>query len=306
MNKMDNPQIRHELPVQEEKAQLQKRDRQRTYLFGWATAASVIFISTLCIYFWQYRRPASALSQAQRFGNDLRPGTTGATIEQPDSTGQNHVTTAKGQTWSLVLPDSTKVWLNAASSLKYPTVFTDSQRQVELTGEAYFEVHPDPKRLFIVLLPDEAKVKTNKGKFDIYAYTDESSFLTSLVTDSAEMDAGSIYRSPLKPGQAAGYWRLKELAPGSAIDLNWVLAWKNGLFILNYEMTVMKDIERWYNAEIIYETGAQNDTTRFHGTVPRTAPVSELLKQMESQSRLRFTIHGNTITVSKLDSVSHK
>jgi len=292
---MDEKHPRHTLPVQQEKAQLQKRDRQRTLLFRWATTASVIFILALCIYFWLHRPPRSK--------NDLRPATLGATL-----TGRYQFTTAKGQYYSLVLPDSTRVWLNANSSLTYPPNFTDSQRQVELTGEAYFEVHPDPKSPFIVLLPDEARVQTHEAKFDIYAYTDDAGFLTSLMAGSAEMDAGRIDKVPLKPGQAASYWRLKGLQLDSAADQQAVLDWKNNLFVLDHKpiYQLLKDITNWYDAVIIDDKDAKYDTTHLSGIVPRTAPVSTLLEAIESQSRLRFAIDGKTITIIKGDSTPQK
>ena len=159
-----------------------------------------------------------------------------------------------------------------------------------------------------MLLPDEAKVKTQQAKFNIYAYNEDPGFLTSVAEGDAEMDAGLIYKVPLRPGQAASYWRLKELTLDSAVDLKWVLAWKNGLFVFDHEMIsyALQQIERWYDARIIDDTGGRYDTTCLIGTIPRTAPVQEVLELIERQSHLRFTIHENIITVTKSDSTSRK
>jgi len=316
---MDDNHARHTLPVQQEKALLQKRDRRRTLLFRWATAASILFILALCVYGWLQPRPPRSKIY-------LQPASIGARMTRPDSTvinfraplvlpkafltqaGQYQFTTARGQYFWLVLPDHSTVWLNANSSLKYPSDFADSQRQVELVGEAYFEVHPDPKRPFTVLLPDEAKVKAHDAKFNIYAYTDDAGFLTSLIEGSAEMDAGRIDKVPLRPGQAASYWRLKELTLDTAVDPASALAWKNNVFVLDHKVIypVLKDIGNWYDATIKDDKDAKYDTTHLSGIVPRTAPVTDLLKVIERQTHFRFTIDGNTITVIKSDDIPPK
>jgi hypothetical protein len=317
---------RHLLHVEQEKALLQKRDRRRSLLFRWATVFSVLSIVLLCAWFWLRRTPADAYPQIQSLANDLRPATTGATLEQPDGVkfalynpkeypkaarsrrGQYRLTTRNGQIFSFTLPDSTRVWLDAGSCLIYPAVFTGSQRKVKLSGEAYFEVHPDPRRLFIVALADEAIVKTYRANFNIFAYADEPGFCTSVFKDSAEMDAGTIRKESIHPSQEVTYWRLKELFPPSTMNLKWTLAWKDNQFILDGIMidNIMKDIERWYDAEIIYDEGTKNDTTRFAGTLPRTGQVSDVLKLVESQSKLRFSIKGHTIKVTKGDNTISK
>jgi hypothetical protein len=311
--------VRHSLPVEQEKALLQKKDRRRAFLFSCATAISLLFISTLCVFFWFQRTPDCALPRAQRYRDDLPPATTGATLKLSDgatfilddsldyskvansSTGQYQLTTSNGQIFSAVLPDSTKVWLDAGSTLLYPAHFAGSQRTVQLKGEAYFEVHPDPQRLFNVSLLDEAIVKTHGAKFNIFAYADEPGFCTSVLSGSTEMDAGTIWKESLNSGQTVLYWRLKELYPPITTELNWAVGWKNNLFVLDHQdiNTLMKDLERWYDARIIYEGDAQNDTTCFFGTMPRTVPVSKLLRLVESESHLRFTTEGHTIHVMK-------
>src|SRR6185503_11158431 len=143
------------------------RDKRRKLLFRWASAISFIGIIALSLYYWLHSRKDK---------------------------DQYHIITTTGSIRQLVLPDSTRVWLNTGSSLKY---HVDTPRQVGLIGEAYFEVRPDNQRPFIVLLPDEAKVKTHGAKFNIYAYTNDPGFLTSLVEGSAEMDAGTIEKLSL-------------------------------------------------------------------------------------------------------------
>jgi len=307
------------LPVEEEKGALRMRDRKRSVVFRWASAAAVIiFVAIGGYYFWSSRSGRAPLSQAQRFSNDLRPGGNGATLILADGSrialhdsvaqysagtntkGMRRITTARGETYSLVLADGTRVWLNSASTLTYPASFEGTERRVELSGEAFFEVRHDERKPFSIRLPDEAVVRDLGTRFNVRAYADEPGFRTTLVEGAVEMQAGA-YKVLLKPGEAADYWRLKELTLDSAANMKMDIAWKDNLFVLDHTtlQAVMSEIERWYNAKVVFDDAVKNDTTQFFGSLPRNVPVSELLKLLEATGHVHFAIEGNTITVMK-------
>lgn len=309
--------VLHSLPVGEEKAQLRHRDGKRAVIFRWASAAAVVFFIVLGGYFYFTREP-EILSQAQRFKNDIRPGGLGATLLLADGSkialhdslaqygagghmnGMRRITTAKGETYTLVLPDGTKVRLNSASTLTYPARFDGAERKVELTGEAFFEIRHNEHQPFSIQLADEAVVRDLGTKFNIRAYADEPGFRTTLVEGAAEMQAGTGKVS-LKPGEAAEYWRLKELTVDSTANIKRDIAWKDNQFVLDHTGlgTVMSELQRWYNAEVIYDDAVKNDTTLFFGALPRNVPVSQVLAILEATGHVHFMIEGNTIKVMK-------
>ncbi len=217
----------------------------------------------------------------------------------------NTLSTPRGGQYQVTLPDGSKVWLNAESSLKFPVVFNKVERDVELSGEAYFEVKQiwvkdkSGKRPFRVLvnLADGKQVRVNVlgTHFNINAYHNEKEMRATLVEGAVKVENG-INNVSLKPGQQA------KLQPDGAMrinrhaDIEEVIAWKNGLFYFdNVDIrTIMRQIGRWYDVDIIYEH--EIAPRHFVGKIRRSAELSEVLEILRL-SDIDFKVEGKTITV---------
>jgi len=211
----------------------------------------------------------------------------------------NLLTTPRGGQYQLVLPDGSKVWLNAASRLKYPTSFSGSERVVELQGEAYFEIAHNPSMPFKVSLLSSkgampAHVEVLGTHFNIKAYPDEPAIHTTLLEGSVKVHKGNG-ASQLRPGQQARWNDNTDITVTTA-DVEEVIAWKNGLFKFD-EATigdVMRQLARWYDVEVVYVNGVPSDL--FRGEIYRNVNVSKVLKVLEV-SGVHFTVEGKKILV---------
>lgn len=212
--------------------------------------------------------------------------------------GFNTLATSNGETYRVKLPDGSIVWLNAASSIKYPVSFEKSgPRVVNLTGEAYFEIAKDRSHPFIVKSRSQ-QVEVLGTHFNINAYDDETVVRTTLLEGSVRLKAvnGSLSKI-LKPGQQA------ELMDADIkilqADTRTVIAWKDGYFRFRNEslQSVMRKISRWYNVEVVFENGLPEDT--YSGAVTRHCNIQQVLEIMEGLNNIHFTIQGRRIIVSK-------
>jgi len=211
----------------------------------------------------------------------------------------NLLTTPRGGQYQLILPDGSKVWLNAASRLKYPTSFSGRERVVELQGEAYFEIAHNPSMPFKVSLPSArgaipAHVEVLGTHFNIKAYPDEPAIHTTLLEGSVKVHKGND-ASQLRPGQQARWNDHTDITVTTA-DIDEVIAWKNGLFKFD-EATigdVMRQLARWYDVEVVYVNGVPSDL--FRGEIYRNVNVSKVLKVLEA-SGVHFTVEGKKILV---------
>ena len=209
----------------------------------------------------------------------------------------NTLSTAMGESYQLRLPDGSMVWLNAATTLKYPTNFSKLEnRKVTLTGEAYFEVFKDKKRPFVVAT-DKQEVQVLGTHFNINSYADESSVKTTLLEGSVRVSllTGRAGEVLLKPNEQA-------VNTGAVIDVTQVeaadaIAWKNGEFLFDEEPleSIMRKIARWYNVEVVYKDIRRSK--RFGGTVSKFGNVSDVLKMLELTGEVHFKIEGRVITV---------
>ncbi len=206
----------------------------------------------------------------------------------------NTLTTPRGGQYTIALPDGTKVWLNASSSLTYPTNFTHKERRVQITGEAYFEVVKDPASPFVVKVKD-AEVQVLGTSFNIMSYSDESVVKTTLVEGSVKMRQGNGSLL-LKPGQGAQFSPDGEMRLVKDVDTEEALAWKNNLFSFNDDdiHTVMRQIARWYDVDIIYEGKVPN---HFNGNISRAVNVSAVFKMLQLTGSVHFSIVGKQIVV---------
>jgi ferric-dicitrate binding protein FerR (iron transport regulator) len=239
---------------------------------------------------------------------------TGAVTKETNGTksevSYNTLSTPKGGQYRLVLPDGSKVWLNAASSIYYPTVFTGNERRVALTGEAYFEVAHNAGMPFIV---DVTGGKDRMGSvevlgthFNINAYEDETATRVTLVQGKVKVgnetrkagvpQGGSKDSVVLTPGKQAVLMAASRLTTADA-NVEEVTAWKDGLFYFQNARieTIMRQVSRWYDVKVQYEGKIEQE---FIGKIPRAVNVSTLLKILESTGWVHFTIQGNVVTVT--------
>jgi len=211
----------------------------------------------------------------------------------------NTIETPRGGQYQILLPDGTKVWLNAASSLKYPTTFLGAdKRQVELKGEAYFEVAHNKAQPFLVVTP---ALKTN-GKahevevlgthFNINAYADEPAIITTLLVGSVKVN-----EQLLKPGYQSVFEnnkiKISEADPEAAV------AWKNGDFVFNGQdgETSLRMLSRWYDVEIDDSENLKN--LHFGGVVSRSQNLSAVIKMLQATGDLKFKVEGRRIIMIK-------
>lgn len=211
-------------------------------------------------------------------------------------TGMNTIETPRGGQYQVLLPDGTKVWLNAASKLTYPVSFANRDRTVELIGEAYFEVTKDVSHPFKVKSPGQ-EVEVLGTHFNVNSYKDESVTRTSLMEGSVKVSSTSGNGKLLKPGQQSTLSG-KDISL-EEVNLDEVLDWKNGNFVFNDEdlKSVLRKVSRWYDVEIVYEIDPSG--VSLLGKVSRTNNVSAILDAIEQTEQVHFKIEGRRIVVMK-------
>ena len=273
------------------------------WLRSWWMAASVLLVVATTVLLWKYGSRRNTTEVISRHA-EIAPGKEGAILtlvdgsqvlldtikngivalqagataklvngtlvyENNDEQGfvYNTITAPRGRQFRFTLADGTRVWLNAASSISYPTRFTGNRREVAMQGEAYFEVVDKPSMPFHVNVNDRAEVQVLGTQFNINAYENEAAIAATLLQGKIKVVAGKAGRRPslvLAPGQQA---RLNHITPGNSVtpeialvpdaDLEKVMAWRNGIFNFNGASLdeVMKQLERWYDIEVVYEQG---------------------------------------------------
>lgn len=208
----------------------------------------------------------------------------------------NSIVTPKGAQYQVFLSDGTKVWLNAASSLRFPNYFDGKERMVETTGEVYFEVAKDRQHPFIVRTARQA-IEVLGTHFNVNAYGDEGLLKTTLLQGSVKISlTGGIAEKILKPGEQAqisNSGSIKIIHP----DLEESMAWKNNLFQFNNTPIdqVMLQVKRWYDVDLVY-TGAKPNLL-FTGVIPKNNNISILLKVLESTGGIKFGIDGKKVII---------
>lgn len=217
----------------------------------------------------------------------------------PVQTGvMNTIATPNGGTYQLTLPDGSRVWLNAASKLSFPTSFYGmKERRVTLSGEAYFEIVSDGARAFKVMT-NRGEVHVNEAHFNINGYLDETWAKVTLFKGSAKVGLTTSQPVTLVPGQQA------IVNPGTIqllnIDLADVLAWKNGIFVFKEAPleSIMKEICRWYDVDVVYINIDKNKL--YTATAPCAENVSTVLKQLELSGGVHFQIEEGRILATGL------
>src|SRR6186713_2562587 len=313
-------------PKQSRLVQLRSRIRG-----AWVAAAILVIISGAWLLWFNQKGASIPLANKATINNDLPPGGNKATLKLADgavivldnaqngnlarqgvteivkaangqlvynmagkggAVGYNTVTTPPGGQYQVTLPDNSKVWLNAASSIRFPTAFSGGKREVEITGEAYFEVAKNKMMPFQVKA-NEMYVTVLGTHFNIMAYHDETSIQTTLLEGSVRINKGS-QAALLSPGQQA---RVNgQVKVVNDVNTEEAVAWKNGSFEFNGAdiETVMRTLARWYNVDIKYE--GNMTSRRLTAQVDRNKNASEVLQILESAG-YHFRIDGKTIIV---------
>ncbi|MFA4870237.1 MAG: FecR family protein [Pedobacter sp.] len=210
--------------------------------------------------------------------------------------GVQTITTPKGGTYQVRLPDGTNVWLNAASSLTYNASLSKvSTRMVKLTGEAYFEVAKDKKRPFIVQTAKQ-QVEVLGTHFNVNAYEDESGTNTTLIEGSVKV-VSKAESKVLSPGQHL-FNDYKELKIAQA-NIEETMSWKNGYFRFNDERieSVMRKLSRWYDIEVHYEGKISDE--EFNGKISMFNNLDKVLTMLEKTKSIHFKVEGRRVTVMK-------
>jgi transmembrane sensor len=207
----------------------------------------------------------------------------------------NTVTTPRGGQFQLVLADGSKVWLNAASSIRFPTAFAGKQRKVEITGEAYFEIAKNASMPFIVVVDGKSEVEVLGTHFNINSYADEATINTTLLEGSVNVKSNGESKI-ITPGQQTQVNSKGQIVLNKEPDIEQVMAWKNGLFNFKGESieNIMRQLARWYDFSIQYENPV---TEKFYVKMNRNTNISNIFKILETTGGVHFKIEGKKITV---------
>jgi transmembrane sensor len=292
-------------------------------------AASILIIASIGLVFYRHQSPNSLISPAlvkeNKIPFQIGPGKNKAVlklasgqtlvlgeerkglINYQDSLGLQNLsstlTTPRGGQFHIVLADGTGVWLNASSSLTFPVSFNNAdKRTVILKGEAYFEVAKNKMKPFFVNVASgqkpghSAQIEVLGTHFNINAYSDEADIKTTLVEGSVKLSstAKSIF---LKPGQQGTISSNTAAITLKNIDTESAIAWKNGNFVFVNEdiHSVMRQIARWYDIEIIYKGDFKG--MEFTGTISRYEKASEVLDMLAQTETIKFKFEGRRVIV---------
>ena len=224
-----------------------------------------------------------------------------ATASGHSTVSYNTLSTPRGGQYKLLLADGTRVWLNAASSIRYPTTFTGPDREVEISGEAYFEIAKNASMPFRVLTTgnpgdnNPMTIDVLGTHFNVNAYTDEPVVRTTLLEGLVKVSKGKN-TALLKPGQAAQVRKDGAIQQIQDVDLEAAVAWKDGLFEFNDEElpVILREISRWYAIDIEYAGTVPQD--KFTGSVSRNTTLSGVLKILKL-SDIQVSVSNNKIIV---------
>lgn len=202
------------------------------------------------------------------------------------------INTPRGGQYEAVLPDGTRVWLNAASTLTFPSKFIGGDRKVTLKGEAYFEVFKDKQHPFIVKA-DNQEIEVLGTHFNVNSYSDETTVNTTLLEGSIRIN----HQLTLKPNEQSNLYKNGKIVVSKANEN--AIAWKDGNFVFEKEdiQSIMRKVERWYNVEIVYQ--GERPKELYSGITKRSGNVSQILSILEETGTVKFKIEGNKIILSK-------
>lgn len=296
--------------------------------YWWAAAAAVLLLIAAGTFFWP-RNITTAPQTAQRQQQpDVQPGTNKALLTLADgsvitldSTGRqtiqqgassisqrggqlvynvngeastlayNTLRTPRGGEFRITLPDGTNVWLNAASSLRYPTAFTGKERIVEITGEAYFEVAKNAVMPFLVKVGEKAAIEVLGTSFNVNAYDDEPTIKTTLVQGAVNVRSSGQHML-MAPGQQVELTAQGNLRTVTDASVAQATAWKEGFFSFQKAdlLSVLRPLARWYDLEITFE-GNNIGFGEYTGDIDKSLTLDQVLKGL-AKNRLRYKIEN--------------
>ena len=206
----------------------------------------------------------------------------------------NTLTTAPGETYPLVLADGSRIWLNAASSIRFPAVFAGNERKIELSGEAYFEIAHDAHKPFRVKV-NNMTVEVLGTHFNINSYADEATINTTLLEGAVRINSekGTMQLAPGEQSQVSPGGSLKRV---TGVNTAEITAWKEGYFQFeNTELTaVLRQFAHWYNVEVVYEGHIR--PRKFFGMISRQSSLMNVLKMLNAND-IAFRIEGKKLIV---------
>jgi ferric-dicitrate binding protein FerR (iron transport regulator) len=210
----------------------------------------------------------------------------------------NTITTPRGGQYQVILEDGTKVQLNAASSIKFPEFFNGANREIELDGEAYFEVAKDKAHPFIVKA-NGTQVQVFGTHFNINAYSDNPDITTTLLEGSVKMSKGTA-AVMLLPGQQGIVNQNGSSIKVSQADIEANMAWINGFFIFHDQniINIMRQVSRWYDVDIQYQD-AEVQENEFGGTISKYKDIKELLDNIKLTGSIHYKIEGRRVIIMK-------
>jgi len=217
--------------------------------------------------------------------------------EKPDEVLFNSIKTPRGGQYEVILSDGSKVWLNAASSLRFPAGFNGNERKVELSGEAYFEVAKNASMPFKVEIAGKGEVEVLGTHFNINAYSDEITANTTLIEGSVKVMGFSSHKSHIiNPGEQAQIHGNGQITIKKEADARQAMVWKDGTFNFNNAdlRTVLRQLSRWYDVDIQFK-GAVPER-KFNGEIQRDLDLSQVLKLLE-KNEVFCRLEGKTLVV---------
>lgn len=318
--------------------------RRMWYRTGWVKYAAVIIVLVISAVLIVKNRHIKEQDKVAKVQEDVLPGKEGATLTQADGTiikldslgdgivslqggrqasiingrlvynqasnatsvvGLNTVTTPYGRQFQVVLPDGTAVWLNSGSSIRFPSAFTGSEREVVVTGEAYLEVVQNTAMPFRVNVNDKVKIAVLGTHFNVNAYDNEQAITTTLLEGRVKVEGQSSDQAVvLKPLQQAavateaGKNGTLTVRTVNAATIHKVVAWKNGLF--DFEgaslAEVMRQLERWYDIQVVYEQGMPN--VELEGEMTKGVTLNGLLTVLRELG-VHCRLDGRKLIVQK-------
>lgn len=217
-----------------------------------------------------------------------------------EETLYNKLETPAGGTYHLVLSDGTQIWLNAGSSLRFPTTFHGNKRSVYLAGEAYFEVNSDPAHPFEVEASEGMTVKALGTHFDVMAYPNEGKSMASLLEGRVQVSLAdpATASCELQVSQSGIYNHHTGQLIVRPVDTSMVVAWRRGLFMFenNRLSEVMSQLSRWYDIAIEYESDHVR-SMHFTGVISRQEKLSKVLEMLQLTGGAHFGIEGKKVTI---------
>ncbi|WP_321516253.1 FecR domain-containing protein [Marinifilum fragile] len=211
----------------------------------------------------------------------------------------NTVEIPNGANYQLCLTDGTKVYLNSMSALKFPTQFSGKTREVQLTGEAYFEVAKDKEHPFLVNVSG-TRIEVLGTSFNVKAYSDENEIVTTLVEGSVKVNPSEVDKSTLlKPGQQAVVDVIKEGILVQDVNVNLFTSWKDGVFLFKAKRLedIMNELTRWYDLKVFYMNPAVKDL-RFGGHFNKDEEFESIMEMFELTRKINIEVNGKTILIS--------